>query len=84
MKPFEAVDLAHILSPAPAMASFYSGDAVSAVVADIGNYATKIGWAGDDFPKSYFRSVRTVWGCFVASIGSLDCCLDKKKKKKYD
>ena len=66
------------------MASFYSGDAVSAVVADIGNYATKIGWAGDDFPKSYFRSVRAENSvlCCIASIGSLDCCLDKTKK--YD
>lgn len=32
-------------------------DVVQAVVCDIGSYATKIGFAGDDFPKSYFRSV---------------------------
>ena len=44
------------------MASFSTGDAVGAVVADIGHYATKIGWAGDDTPRSYFRSVRWVPG----------------------
>lgn len=37
-------------------ASFYSGDQVGAVVADVGHYSTKIGWAGSDTPKSYFRS----------------------------
>lgn len=45
------------LALAVTMASFYSGDYVGAVVADIGQYATKIGWAGDDYPRSYFRSV---------------------------
>jgi hypothetical protein len=40
------------------MASYYSGDYVGAVVADLGAYACKIGWAGDDYPVSYFRSVR--------------------------
>jgi Actin len=40
------------------MASFYNGDYVGAVVADVGHYSTKIGWAGDDYPVSYFRSVR--------------------------
>lgn len=42
------------------MASYYSGNNVGAIVADVGSYATKIGWAGDDYPKSYFRSVRTI------------------------
>jgi actin-related protein len=32
---------------------------VQAVVADVGSYATKIGWAGDDYLRSYFRSVDT-------------------------
>jgi actin-related protein len=32
-------------------------DVVQAVVCDIGSYATKMGFAGEDFPKSYFRSV---------------------------
>lgn len=31
-------------------------DAVQAVVCDMGSYATKMGFAGEDFPKSYFRS----------------------------
>ena len=39
------------------MAAFQTPDAVGAVVADVGHYATKIGWAGDDTPRSYFRSV---------------------------
>jgi hypothetical protein len=39
------------------MGAFHQGDYVGAVVADIGAYSTKIGWAGDDYPKSYFRSV---------------------------
>ena len=39
------------------MTVFSSGDAVSAVVADIGSYATKIGFAGEDYPRAYFRSV---------------------------
>lgn len=31
---------------------------MNAVVADIGAYSTKIGFAGEDYPKAYFRSVR--------------------------
>ena len=40
--------------------SFYVSNLnnVNAVVADIGSYSTKIGYAGDDYPKAYFRSVR--------------------------
>ncbi|MGK3751992.1 MAG: hypothetical protein ACI8RD_004296 [Bacillariaceae sp.] len=40
------------------MAFYNSGDTVNAVVADLGSYATKIGYAGEDYPRSYFRSVR--------------------------
>jgi actin-related protein len=40
------------------MAFYTSGDSVNAVVADIGSYASKIGFAGEDFPRAYFRSVR--------------------------
>jgi actin-related protein len=40
------------------MAVFSTGDSVSAVVADIGSYASKIGFAGEDYPRAYFRSVR--------------------------
>lgn len=52
------------------MAAFYSGDRVDAVVVDIGAGSTKMGWAGDDYPRSYFRSVReqanTVPACMLA------------------
>jgi hypothetical protein len=40
------------------MSIFTSGDSVDAIVADIGSYATKIGQAGEDYPRAYFRSVR--------------------------
>lgn len=37
--------------------SFYtSGDSVNAIVADLGSYASKVGYAGEDYPRSYFRS----------------------------
>lgn len=39
------------------MASFQADGSVGAIVADFGNYSTKIGYAGDDYPRSYFRSV---------------------------
>jgi actin-related protein len=45
------------------MGAFYQGDYVGAIVADIGAYSTKIGYAGDDYPKSYFRSVRQCVCC---------------------
>ncbi|KAG7352057.1 actin [Nitzschia inconspicua] len=38
------------------MAFYTSNDSVNAIVADIGSYATKIGFAGEDHPRSYFRS----------------------------
>lgn len=41
--------------------SFYTaGDHVNAIVADIGSFASKIGFAGDDTPRAYFRSV-SLW-----------------------
>jgi hypothetical protein len=43
------------------MAAFYGGgqgDFLQAVVADVGQAYTKVGWAGTDTPKAYFRSVR--------------------------
>ena len=40
-----------------AMSSFQGGDSLGTVVVDVGSAATKIGYAGDDFPVSYFRSV---------------------------
>ena len=38
------------------MAAFYSGNALNAIVGDIGQHTTKIGFAGEDYPRSYFRS----------------------------
>lgn len=42
------------------MAAFQGGDHVGSVVVDIGSASTKIGWAGDDYPRSLFRSVRMI------------------------
>jgi hypothetical protein len=39
------------------MAFYTSGDTVNAIVADFGSYASKVGYAGEDYPRSYFRSV---------------------------
>jgi actin-related protein len=39
-------------------ATFYNGEYLRAVVAEFGSYSTKIGWAGEDIPRAYFRSVR--------------------------
>lgn len=33
-------------------------DDVGAVVGDVGSYSCKMGFAGEDFPKAYFTSVR--------------------------
>ena len=38
------------------MAAFFSGDSLNAIVGDVGQYATKLGFAGEDYPRSYFRS----------------------------
>jgi len=38
------------------MAFYTSGESVNAIVADLGSYASKIGYAGEDYPRSYFRS----------------------------
>ncbi len=41
--------------------SYYSGNnsnSIEAVVVDVGAGLTKMGWAGDDYPRSIFRSVR--------------------------
>lgn len=40
--------------------SYYSGNnsnSIEAIVVDIGAGLTKMGWAGDDYPRSIFRSV---------------------------
>ena len=33
------------------------GDDVGAIVADIGSFATRIGYSGDDVPKAYLPTV---------------------------
>jgi actin-related protein len=38
------------------MAAYSPNDVVQAVVADLGQGQTKMGWAGEEYPKSYFRS----------------------------
>ena len=52
------------------MAVYSTGESVNAIVADIGSYATKIGYAGEDYPRAYFRSVRFAffWFCVVWSL----------------
>ena len=40
------------------MAAYSPNDVVQAVVADLGQGQTKMGFAGEDYPRSYFRSVR--------------------------
>lgn len=37
---------------------FNSGDDVGAIVADIGSFATRVGFAGEDIPRAYFPTVR--------------------------
>jgi Actin len=48
---------ADLILTEPAMAAFHSGDCVGALVVDVGSATTKIGWAGDDYPRALFRSV---------------------------
>jgi actin-related protein len=39
------------------MAAYSPNDVVNAIVADVGQGNTKMGFAGEDYPRSYFRSV---------------------------
>ena len=61
------------------MALYTTESAVNAVVAEIGGYATKIGYAGEDCPRSYFRSVRPRTSCGVhgpwIQVSRVLCCL---------
>lgn len=45
------------------MAAYSPNDVVQAVVADIGQGQSKLGFAGEDYPCSYFRSVsqKSAW-----------------------
>lgn len=36
---------------------YCGGDDIGALVADIGTTSTRIGFAGEDYPRSYFPSV---------------------------
>ena len=36
---------------------FHSGDDLGALIADIGSYATRVGFAGEDSPRAYLPSV---------------------------
>ena len=36
---------------------YNSGEDIGAIVADIGSFATRIGYAGDDMPKAHLPSV---------------------------
>ena len=60
------------------MASFYGGgegDYLQAVVADVGQAYTKVGWAGNDAPKAYFRSVRRCEKTVAVKLAHPVACL---------
>ncbi len=40
---------------------FSGGDSFPAVVGEVGSYATKMGFAGEDYPRAYFRSTTAVF-----------------------
>lgn len=42
------------------MMAYSGGDEFPCAVAEIGSYATKIGYAGEDAPRSYFRSTTAI------------------------
>jgi len=42
------------------MSSFTNSDDVGAVVADLGSFATRIGFAGDDAPTAHFPAVSSL------------------------
>lgn len=52
------------------MAFYTNGNSLNAVVADLGSYASKIGYAGEDYPRSYFRSVRRMDMLLVAAVST--------------
>jgi hypothetical protein len=43
---------------------FHSGDDINAIVADIGSYSCRIGYAGDDTPRANFPTVRKIPDAF--------------------
>ena len=49
---------------------YHSGDDLNAIVADIGSYSTRIGYAGEDAPKAYIPTVRinAVMQCSLSHV----------------
>jgi actin-related protein len=39
---------------------YNSGDDIGAIVADIGSFASRVGFAGDDQPKAYLPTVKSL------------------------
>lgn len=37
---------------------YHSGDDIGAIVADIGSFSTRVGFAGEDSPRAYVQSVK--------------------------
>jgi actin-related protein len=46
---------------------YCGGEDIGALVADIGNGFTRIGFAGDDYPRAYFPSVTLSFFCLLFS-----------------
>ena len=42
------------------MASYQSGDGFPCIVGEVGSYCTKMGFAGEAYPRSYFRSTTAI------------------------
>jgi len=40
------------------MIPYLGGDEMGPIVADFGHFTTKMGYAGEDAPRAWFRSVR--------------------------
>ena len=53
---------------------YQGGEDIGAIVADIGSYATRIGYAGEDSPRAFIPSVRMVQ-CGCVCFPLLNCWL---------
>ncbi len=42
------------------MTSYHSGDEFPCIVGEVGSYCTKMGFAGESYPRSYFRSTTAI------------------------
>lgn len=64
---------------------FSSGDDVGAIVSDIGSFASRIGYAGDDVPRAYFpTSVGVSHGAGDGFSSSGGATKDGKKGYNFD